>query len=548
MKKYYFLMAFMLIQIGAFANYGSGFYKDTELSASTNAFVITPVFTGIPTSICINTTAPVLPTISTNGISGTWNPAVINTATPGTNFYTFTPNGGQDAETLVLGISIVPSVSIALSSAAPTTNQIVCVNEPILPIVYAVGNSATGATVTGLPAGITGSFVGTTFSIFGAPTVSGVFNYTVTTTGGCGTALMTGTITVAPGGSLTLISAAPTSNQIVCVNTAITNINYAITGSGTGATVTGLPTGITYSYAGGVVTISGTPTAAGVYNYTVVTTGNCGSATATGTITVVPNGTIVLTSGTGSDFQSLCLNAAIAPIVYQVGNGATGMVATGLPLGVSASFSAGNVAVVGVPSEAGTFNYTITTSGGCASASLSGTIVVNDAATTTLFCEPGVAPNEVRFDWSNIIGATAYYYSYTIGDGPLVSGTIVSPSNFTVPNVSAGQNVTFTIAAVDGVTCFAPVTATCLTQPLGTQQFGRSIFKAYPNPVHDLLYIDAEVPVKNVSVFNLLGQKVLSATVSDSKFQINLSGLQKGIYMLQVASDGGMETIKVIKE
>ena len=36
-----------------------------------------------------------LPTSSNNGITGTWSPATINTATVGTTTYTFTPAAGQ---------------------------------------------------------------------------------------------------------------------------------------------------------------------------------------------------------------------------------------------------------------------------------------------------------------------------------------------------------------------------------------------------------------------------------------------------------------------
>jgi hypothetical protein len=63
-------------------------------------------------------------------------------------------------------------------------------------------------------------------------------------------------------------SASGTDNQSVCVNEAITPITYGTTGA-TGANFSGLPAGVTGSFAGGNITISGTPTATGTFNYTV---------------------------------------------------------------------------------------------------------------------------------------------------------------------------------------------------------------------------------------------------------------------------------------
>lgn len=51
------------------------------------------IFPNIPVLYCENATVPVLPTTSSNStpITGTWNPAVINTTVLGTTTYTFTP-------------------------------------------------------------------------------------------------------------------------------------------------------------------------------------------------------------------------------------------------------------------------------------------------------------------------------------------------------------------------------------------------------------------------------------------------------------------------
>jgi hypothetical protein len=84
---------------------------------------------------------------------------------------------------------------------------------------------------------------------------------------------------------ITLTSAPGTNNQTVCVNTAITPITYSTTGA-TGATFSGLPAGVTGAFSGGNITISGTPTVTGTFNYTVTLTGGCGNVTAPGTLVV----------------------------------------------------------------------------------------------------------------------------------------------------------------------------------------------------------------------------------------------------------------------
>ena len=114
--------------------------------------------------------------------------------------------------------------------------------------------------IIGLPAGVKGSFASNKITISGIPTVSDTFNYTVILTGGCGTITAKGSIIVMPDNTIGLSSASATDKQTVCIHTPIISINYATTDA-TGATVTGLPAGVTGSFAANVVTISGTPSA-----------------------------------------------------------------------------------------------------------------------------------------------------------------------------------------------------------------------------------------------------------------------------------------------
>src|SRR5213075_741067 len=182
-------------------------------------------------------TAGALPT----GVTGSFSAGVfIISGTPsisGVFNYTITTTGPCVNPSLSGTITVTANGTISLSSSAGTNTQTVCINNAITDITYAIGGTATGASITAgaLPTGVTGSFSAGVFTITGTPTVSGVFNYTVSTTGStCVNPSLSGTITVRANGTISLSSAAGTDNQTKCINTAITNITYAIGGSGTG--------------------------------------------------------------------------------------------------------------------------------------------------------------------------------------------------------------------------------------------------------------------------------------------------------------------------
>jgi hypothetical protein len=91
-------------------------------------------------------------------------------------------------------------------------------------------------------------------------------------------------IKIKPLNTITLTSNAGTDAQILCFNSAVTNITYSTVGA-TGASVSGLPNGVTGSWANNIVAISGTPAESGIFNYTVNLSGDC-PVTKTGVITV----------------------------------------------------------------------------------------------------------------------------------------------------------------------------------------------------------------------------------------------------------------------
>lgn len=72
----------------------------------------------------------------------------------------------------------------------------------------------------------------------------------------------------------------------LCINTPLTAITHNTTlATGIGA-ATNLPTGVIALFGSNTITISGTPSVSGTFNYSIPLTGGCGTVSATGTITV----------------------------------------------------------------------------------------------------------------------------------------------------------------------------------------------------------------------------------------------------------------------
>jgi hypothetical protein len=79
---------------------------------------------------------------------------------------------------------------------------------------------------------------------------------------------------------------AASSMPVLCVNTSLTDITHTTAGITGIGTAIGLPAGVTATWASDVITISGTPTESGTFNYSIPLTGGCEIVSATGTITV----------------------------------------------------------------------------------------------------------------------------------------------------------------------------------------------------------------------------------------------------------------------
>ncbi len=349
---------------------------------------------------------------------------------------------------------------IALTSPPGTDNQTVCINASITTITYLVVPGVTGVLATNLPPGVTGTFSALTFTytITGAPTSLGAYTYTLQTLGGC-MGVISGAITVIPDQVITLTSAPGTTSQTVCANSPISNITYAVSGSGTGAVVVGLPAGVNGSYSSGIFTISGSPspTVSGVFNYTVTTTGNCKPATASGTITVNP-----LPSTTASNNGPVCIG--------------TRLTLNGGPSGLQYSYSwtgpAGFVSTQQNPvvsnnatlDMAGTYTLTVTNSLTTCRSSASTDVVVNPLPVATASSNSPVCIGSPLILAGGPAGMNTYNWTGPNGFSSNQQNPIVSNS----ATIAMAGTYTLTVTNSNGCLGMATTSVTVNSLPVAT--------------------------------------------------------------------------------
>ena len=72
--------------------------------------------------------------------------------------------------------------------------------------------------------------------------------------------------------------------------------------------------------------------------------------------------------------------------------------------------------------------------------------------------------------------------------------------------------------------------------------------KVYPNPIKDRITLSAKNVIKDMSIYNLLGQEVLKSAVNSRDFSLDISTLKTGIYTVKVVINESVRNFKIVKE
>ena len=419
--------------------------------------------------------------------------------------------------------------------------------------------------------------------ISGTPTATGTYLFTVEAINSVGSDTKTLTITIGTTEELPVITTTTLPNGTLgsyysrkLIATGTEPITWIVE-TGT------LPTGLTLSTTG---TISGTPTVANNFNFTVKAANNAGSDTQPLSITIENNATVSISGNIMRENQTLLSSGVVS--LYQVQTLSQYTLVDAVPIENDGSYwfsevqSGGYIIKATAQSEENALpTYYISTEMWQDASLIS---VVNTSIQNidiTLMGAKGVPPGGnsgingyvveengkskkspvedvnvylLSFQdntWSSVSSmssnAEGYFEFYNLPSGKYI--TLVD-----VPGLRMLNTIPLELAATDTINIIFTITDEGIKtelENLGINDVSLPNLNIYPNPTTGELRItNYELGITSVEVFDIYGRNLLSnhLITSSSNHHINISHLATGIYFVKIRTKTGEVVRKVVKE
>ena len=88
-----------------------------------------------------------------------------------------------------------------------------------------------------------------------------------------------------------------------------------------------------------------------------------------------------------------------------------------------------------------------------------------------------------------------------------------------------------------------------ISPPTGIKENPQATATIYPNPAHNTLTVESASPIREITVYDMTGRAVAVETrcTTSLQYNINVSSLSTGIYLVKVVTANGTETAKFVK-
>ena len=88
----------------------------------------------------------------------------------------------------------------------------------------------------------------------------------------------------------------------------------------------------------------------------------------------------------------------------------------------------------------------------------------------------------------------------------------------------------------------------CETPVVGISDYSKNIISIYPNPTTDVINISSTSTITDYTIYNMIGNRVMSTNVNASNAVVDMSTLTKGVYFVEVNQNGILTNKRIIKK
>lgn len=137
--------------------------------------------------------------------------------------------------------------------------------------------------------------------------------------------------------------------------------------------------------------------------------------------------------------------------------------------------------------------------------------------------------------------------TWTLINNPITGVGIEDLSGVSVAISQNGSRVAIGATRNDGSGLDAGHTRIFENISLSTSDFDSNSFSVYPNPAKDVVNFVSVNTIERITIYNLLGQELLTKEINSKDFNLDISNLSNSTYIVKLINNNKSQSVKLIK-
>ncbi len=160
-------------------------------------------------------------------------------------------------------------------------------------------------------------------------------------------------------------------------------------------------------------------------------------------------------------------------------------------------------------------------------------------------------PLDITFEWEAVVDAEEYEFELATDSGftNIVDSQIVTVNSAEVTGLADNTEYFWRVLATNicGDSPLSDVFSFTTEEILGVNDITIEGLVVYPNPVNNLMNVEAAEPITSIELINVLGQSLQFHLLDSNKAQLDVSSLSAGNYFARITSENGVKIVQFVK-